>query len=65
MADARVALELHRAHVAERNELRRFARPVRLLKRIPGVNRLLRLRHTRVGRALLRPLQPLARRLLR
>ncbi len=65
MADARVALELHRSHVAERNELRRFARPIQRLKRLPGARHLVRARHSRVGRTLLRPLRPLVRRLLR
>jgi len=64
MADARVELELHRGHIHERNELRRFARPVQRLKRLPGMERLLRARHKPLVRRLLRPLRPLKRRLL-
>lgn len=64
MADARVELELHRGHIHERNELRRFARPVQRLKHLPGMERLLRARRRRAVRLLLRPLRPLARRLL-
>jgi O-antigen biosynthesis protein len=64
MADARVELELHRGHVAERNRLQRFARPVQRMRALPGAQRLLRARHRRAVRWLLRPLRPLARRLL-
>ncbi|MGN6189344.1 MAG: glycosyltransferase family 4 protein [Conexibacter sp.] len=64
LADARVELELHRGHIHERNELRRLARPVQRLKRLPGMQRLLRARHRRSVRLLLRPLRPLKRRLL-
>jgi glycosyltransferase involved in cell wall biosynthesis len=63
LADARVQLEHHRRAVQERNELRRFARLYRALRRQPGIRHLLRLRHSRVGRFLLRPLRPLVRRL--
>ncbi|MBS1868507.1 MAG: glycosyltransferase family 4 protein [Actinobacteria bacterium] len=65
MADACVQLEHDRKLAKEHVELRRAARLARLLRRIPGVRLLLRARHHRVGRALLRPLRPLARRLLR
>ena len=64
MADARVELERHRGHVAERDRQRRQARPVLLLKRVPGVEWLLRARRKPWGRRLLRPLRPLKRRLL-
>lgn len=62
MADARVELELHRGHIHERNELKRFARPVQALKRLPGMELLLRARHKPWARRLLGPLK---RRLLR
>lgn len=63
MADTRAALELHRQHVAQRDELRRLARPAQRIKALPGVGWLLRNRHRRVVRALLLPLRPLLRRL--
>lgn len=64
VADARAGLELHRGHVAERNELRRLARPVRAIKRLPGVERLLRARRKPWARRLLAPLRPLKRRVM-
>ena len=57
LADARVELELHRAHVHERNEYRRQARWVRRAKRLPGVEPLLRARRKPAVRRLLRPLK--------
>jgi glycosyltransferase involved in cell wall biosynthesis len=65
LADARVQLEYDRRLTWEHIELRRAARVAGLLKRVPGFHWLLRARHHPVGRALLRPLRPLARRLLR
>jgi O-antigen biosynthesis protein len=65
MADARVQLEYDRRLMWEQIELRRAARLARLLKRLPGVELALRARRHRIGRALLRPLRPLTRRLLR
>jgi glycosyltransferase involved in cell wall biosynthesis len=65
MADARVQLEYDRRLAWEHIELRRAARLARVLRQIPGFERLLRARRHPVGRALLRPLRPLKRRLLR
>ena len=65
MADARTQLEYDRRLAWEHIELRRAARVARVLRRIPGFERLLRARRHRVARALLRPLRPLTRRLLR
>jgi glycosyltransferase involved in cell wall biosynthesis len=65
MADARVQLEYDRRLAWEHVELRRAARVARVLRRIPGFERLLRARRHPLGRALLRPLRPLARRLVR
>jgi O-antigen biosynthesis protein len=65
MADARAQLEYDRRLAWEHIELRRAARLARVLRRIPGFERLLRARRHPIGRALLRPLRPLSRRLLR
>jgi glycosyltransferase involved in cell wall biosynthesis len=64
MADARVELELHRGHIHERNTLRRYARVAGFVRRVPGMQRLLRARQRPAVRRLLRPLRPLRRRLL-
>lgn len=61
-ADARAELELHRGHVHERNVLRRQARWVQRVKRLPGVEPLLRARRKPAVRRLLRPLKRLLRR---
>lgn len=57
MADARVALELHRGHIAERDKLRRQAKPTQLLLRLPGMPRLAALLHKPSVRRLLGPLR--------
>ncbi len=57
MADARVELELHRGHIHERNTLRRYARIAGLVRRLPGAQRLLRVRHRPAVRRLVRPLR--------
>jgi len=63
MADARAQLEYNRRLAWEHIELKRAARVARVLRRIPGFGLLLRARRHPVGRALLRPLRPLTRRL--
>jgi len=65
LADARVELELHRGHILERDTLRRYARVAALVRRLPGAQRLLGARRHPLARRLLRPLRPLARRVLR
>jgi O-antigen biosynthesis protein len=65
MADARAQLEYDRRLAWEHVELRRAARVARVLRRIPGFELLLRARRHPLGRALLRPLRPLTKRLLR
>jgi hypothetical protein len=51
LADARVALELQRRQADERHRLNRLARPARAVKRVPGVERALRVRHALRQRA--------------
>ncbi len=66
LADLRGGMEIYHGHLGERADFARramrFERPLARLRASAAMRRLMRVRHSRIGRLLVRPLRPLATR---